>query len=193
MAQGKATNLCGAKKKSGDPCGKPAGWGTPHTGSGTCRFHGGCTPNAVKHAQAVKAETAVITYGLPREIDPHAALLEELHRTAGHVSWLASLIRAFEKDGDLKQTSFGENGSVDRPSVWVELYNNERKHFAAVAKTCIGVGIEERRVKLAEDQGQIMVEILRGVLSDLGINPASEEARSVVRKHLTLVQGGLAV
>jgi hypothetical protein len=34
---------CGAKKKSGGTCGRPAGWGTDHPGTGRCKLHGGAS------------------------------------------------------------------------------------------------------------------------------------------------------
>ncbi|MFW5987868.1 MAG: hypothetical protein ACOCQA_00345 [bacterium] len=40
--------ICGAKTKgSGEPCQKPAGWGTDHVGVGKCKLHGGASP--IKH------------------------------------------------------------------------------------------------------------------------------------------------
>lgn len=182
---------CGAKTRSGGECKRPAGTGTDHVGIGRCKHHGGSTPNHVKAANKTKAEIAVATYGLAREIDPHAALIEELHRTAGHVAWLADLIGQFNTDKELIQTAYSEHGSVDSPAVWVEMYDRERKHFASVAKTCISVGIEERRVKLAEQQGELMAQVIRGLLSDLNI-PLTEEVQQVVRRNLTLIQGGAA-
>ena len=184
-------NHCGATTRGGNQCKRPSGWGTDHVGIGACKLHGGSTPNHVKAANKTKAEIAVATYGLAREIDPHSALIEELHRTAGHVAWLADLIGQFERDAQLIQTSYSEHGSVDSPSVWVDMYDRERKHFASVAKTCISVGIEERRVKLAEQQGELMAQVIRGLLSDLNI-PLTEEVQTVVRRNLTLIQGGAA-
>lgn len=40
---------CGAKNRSGQPCGQKAGWGTDHVGKGRCKLHGGLTP--VKHGR----------------------------------------------------------------------------------------------------------------------------------------------
>lgn len=38
-------NICGARrKKDGNPCTRPAGWGTYHPGIGKCKLHGGSTP-----------------------------------------------------------------------------------------------------------------------------------------------------
>ena len=78
--------LCGAKlvDGSGRTCGQPAGWGTG-TGRGRCKKHGGNTPTHRAAAEREIAEEAVATYGLPREIGPVDAVLENLHLTAGHV------------------------------------------------------------------------------------------------------------
>lgn len=35
------TDICGAKTRNGEPCKRPAGWGTSHTGEGRCKQHGG--------------------------------------------------------------------------------------------------------------------------------------------------------
>lgn len=182
---------CGAKTRKGEPCGRPRGWGTPHPGYGNCKNHGGCTPNGIKAAEKEAAGQAVAVYGLPREIDPHAALIEELHRTAGHVAYMAQMIRDLEGDSALKQYQRGDNGTIERPSVWIELYHEERKHFASVAKTCIAVGIEERRVKLAEQQGELMAQVVRGILADLDVD-LTPEVQKVVRKNFTVIQGGKA-
>lgn len=41
-------NICKAKTKgTGEPCTRPAGWGTDHPGVGKCKLHGGATP--IKH------------------------------------------------------------------------------------------------------------------------------------------------
>jgi hypothetical protein len=187
---------CGATTRAGGQCGRPAGWGTEHVGFGKCKLHGGKSPSGNKHAEREQAHAAVVTYGLPREIDPHAALLEELHRTAGHVAWLGQIIASGKMAVEQSPTRKARTVKLDQdvfgggqqPSVWVELYHRERKHFADVAKTCIAVGIEERRVQIAEQQGQLLAEVIRGVLTDLGV-VGRPEVPAVVRKHLTLVAG----
>jgi hypothetical protein len=180
---------CGARTRSGGTCGRPAGWGTDHVGYGACKLHGGATPNAGKAARREMAREAVDVYGLPREIDPAVALLEELYRTAGHVSWLGQLIAEAERGEDvLKQFSTGRDGTEwEKPSVWVELYQWERKHLASVAADCVRVGIEERRVRLAEQQGELLAAVIRGVLTELGVADRPE-VPAVVRRHLMAIE-----
>lgn len=180
---------CGAKNRAGNPCSNVAGKGTTHVGYGRCSKHGGNTPSGIKHGERMAAESAVVTYGLPREVTPHQALEEELWRTAGHVAWLASKVAAFEDDSELKQYAGSDDGMLwEKPAVWIELYHRERKHFAEIAKTCVAVGIEERRVRLAEQQGELLAGVIRGVLTDLGVIDRPEVPR-IVRQHLTLIAG----
>lgn len=193
---------CAAHNRAGEPCRK-----SPMHGQAVCANHGGKTPVALAAAErrlnAERAERAVVTYGLPREISPEEALIEELHRTAGAVAWLATIVAQLDElpgSPFIREGSDGpsEHGSVmqwgrgdgsilwQRPSVWIDLYDRERKHLAAVAKECVALGLEERRVQIAEQQGELMARVLRGVLVELGVwgNP---ETPGVVRRHLELV------
>jgi hypothetical protein len=149
-------------------------------------MHGGATKRsqaaAARNVAQGVAQAAVATYGLPTEVDPLDALLAELHRTAGHVAWLAQIVAGLQQ-GQLSQATM--SGRV--PSVWVQLYQDERKHLTQVAATCLKAGVEERRVQLVERQGQLVADVIRRIVSALGLDPASDEVRSVVRRELMAV------
>jgi hypothetical protein len=175
---------CTAKsKQSGERCKRAA-----IPGGKVCSIHGGKIPRVQAAAQRrldlAKAETAVKVYGIPVEVDPHEALLQELHRTAGHVSWLGLLIGDLDDEKQLSQ--YTEAGR--RPSVWVELYQHERKHLTDVAKTCIAAGIAERQVQLAESQGKLLAEVVRQIVTGLGHDLQDERVREVVVPALQLVR-----
>lgn len=178
---------CGATTRTGAPCKNAAGYKTEHPGHGRCKFHGGATPNGAKAAEREAATEAVMTYGLPREVDPHTALLEELHRTAGHVEWLriqVALLDTRQMHGPVGGSQFGI--PKEEPHVWVRMYQEERAHLARVAKTCVEVGIAERQVRLAEEQATRIAAVLDGVLTELGVRDRPE-VPDVVRRHLTLL------
>lgn len=40
-SSGRYSDVCGATNRNGEPCGLPAGWGTPGSQGGRCKFHGG--------------------------------------------------------------------------------------------------------------------------------------------------------
>ncbi|WP_113699708.1 hypothetical protein [Nonomuraea lactucae] len=146
-----------------------------------------------------QARRAVATYGLPREVDPAAALLEEVHRTAGHVAWLQEKVREIDEDdlvwGVVEEVDkgAGEFTGVDvtkaaKPNVWLELYHRERAHLAKVAKDALAAGIAERQVRLAEQQGALIVGVIQRILDDLSLT-AEQRARvpEVVPRHLRAV------
>jgi hypothetical protein len=161
-------------KRSGKRC---RAWAIK--GGKVCVSHGGAAgqvrAKADERLAQAAASQAVARYGLPREVDPHSALLEELWRTNGYVAWL--------------ELELGQDESRRVEGVWPQRLLEERRHFHGVARDCIRAGIEERRVTLAEQQGALLAQVIRGVLSDLGVLDR-REVPSVVRKHLALVSGG---
>lgn len=190
---GKRKNTCGAKKRNSDEfCGHPAGYGTSHPGIGRCKYHGGSTPSGVKSAERalVKArmEKAVQVYGLPMDVDPQTALIQEVQRTAGHVAWLGQKVASL-KEEDLTQYT-GKDGM--KMSEWVEMYQEERKMLVSVCKTAIQCGIAERQVKLAEDQGKMIAGILMKFINDqmLALTPEQRVYAPKLVRNLLLEASG---
>lgn len=164
-----------------------------------CSSHGGASPNAKKArqkaAQTELAAAAVVTFGLPRTIDPHTALLEEVHRTAGHVAYLGEIVAQLEPTYGENNTSLlapigdSQSGLIRvGASIWVQMYQAERAHLVRVCAEAIKCGIAERQVKLAEEQGALIAQVLRGVIADLGLAD-DERVPAIVRRHLALVSG----
>jgi hypothetical protein len=176
---------CGAKARStGKPCTQPVVPGTAR-----CRFHGGAAPQVraagERRIQAANAQLAAVTFGLSREVDPRDALLEEVYRTAGVVDWLQQKVRALQDDdvvwGVTEEVTkdSGEFPGVDTTraaavNVWVELYAKERKHLVDVCKAAVAAGLEERRVRLAEQQGAMLAGVIRAILGDLDLSPEQQ-------------------
>jgi hypothetical protein len=70
------------------------------------------------------------------------------------------------------------------------MYARERRIYADVRAKVIAAGIAQRHVDLAEQQGELAGRLVTGILSDLGVDPASPRARDVIRRHFTLISGG---
>lgn len=145
-----------------------------------CRTHGGSATQVKDAAERRRADrqamTAAESFGLPREVDPHTALLEELHRTAGAVQWLGAIVADLDKDqvvwGKVKETrgtqleKGAENGTTyaAQTNAFVRLWQEERDRLVKVAKACHDAGIEERRVRIAESTGQQLAAFARSLL-----------------------------
>lgn len=180
------TPRCKATARSGNRCKR-----RPIPGGTVCAMHGGKAPQvataARRRLEERQAILAVETLGLPREVDPHTALLEELHRTAGAVQWLGAVVADLDRDelvwGRTRESSGVETGTTTwdaKPNAWVELWHRERKHLLEVSRTCIAAGIEERRVRIAEAAGQQLASVIRSVLDRLDLTDEQRSTALVV-------------
>lgn len=193
----------GHAKSTGKQC---VAW--PIKGGRVCVKHGGQAPQvragAERRIQTATAERAVVTFGLPREVDPRDALLEEVCRTAGVVDWLQRKVRELQDEevvwgiteevtkdsGEFPGTDTTRAAAVN---VWVELYAKERKHLVDVCKAAIASGLEERRVRLAEQQGAMLASVIKAILGDLDLSPEQQvTAAQVVPMRLRAVAAPLA-
>ena len=158
-----AGTACGARtKRSGEPCGHRAGWGTDHPGFGRCKLHGGCSPSGRAAAQRQMAAAAVQRFALAVDVDPHEALLQDIQRTAGIVAYCERQIDFEEPDSIV----FGIAREVERSDA-------------------------DGGYSQVERQGQIIAEVIRGALVDLGVADHPDVAAAVGRR-LRLIDGGAA-
>lgn len=199
---GKPHPRCKGHNKAGEPCMRH-----PKGGVAVCPRHGGHAPQVIAAAERrqeqAAALAAVATYGLPREVAPDVALLEEVHRTAGHVAWLADVVGQLERD----ELTWGLAEETDAPvtdngggvtskhkaavNVWVKLYQDERRHLAAVCRDALAAGIAERQVRLAEQQGALLAGAVGRILEGLGLSAEQwERVPQVVPGVLRSITGG---
>lgn len=173
--------LCNAKTRAGGYCTRRAGWGTDHVGFGKCKKHMGATPAVRKAAYREMAAA----YGISIDIEPDVALLNEVHRAAGHVAWLGSVVANLKWDPEHPNTVYHEGGLVGMnkqgelvPSVWVRMYQAERDRLVTASSQALRAGIAERRVKLAEDQGALVAHAFHLLIQspDLGLSERQRAA-----------------
>lgn len=179
---------CGARTRSGGTCAKQAGWGTPdHSRTGPCRLHGGATRNHRTAAALDAARETVAAYGLPVDVDPRDALLDEVHRTAGHVAWLGARVAALTP-AQLVGDQADEDAAGAGLSPYVVLYQRERRHLREVCRDALAAGVAARHVQLAEQQGALLAGAVRSILADLDLSPAQwGRVADVVPRHLRAV------
>lgn len=194
---------------AGKPCTK-----YPIKGSTVCKNHGGHAPqvrakaaqNAARAAAEEQQRKLAATLGdldPADRRDPAEIVAEQIAWRYRHVQWLRARVQAIEPDalvwGVTKETEGdvvvgnGPKAYLDKsegkvseakPNVWLGLY---LEAAAALEKLCIEairVGLEERRVRLAEQEAELWVRMIDGVLTDLGHDPNDPATAEVVERHL---------
>jgi hypothetical protein len=154
----------------------------------------------IKNIDIVRKKNGMPHMGDPIEVDPGVALLQEIHRSAGHVAWLAAKINSLEED-DLvwgeraitDEESFGDDGrnytikKTERRaeiSKWYDLYEKERRHLASISTAALKAGVEERRVRIAERGVDALEMAITLALQDLGVDPHTIRARAAIGYRL---------
>lgn len=203
--------------RKGQPCRKPCRPGE------VCTAHGGRAPQVKaaqeRRRQEAAAAEAVATLGLPIDISPTDALLQEVQWTAGHVQWLRRKVAELDDQGlvwgttrtetemgaslqiDVKDGAVAGVGSAPAnkviqtaaPSLWYDLYERERKHLVNVCAAALKAGVEERRVRLAEQQGDLVAEVIRRILDALNLTDEQQAlVPTIVPRELRVIAGGAA-
>jgi hypothetical protein len=198
---------CAARsKQTGERCKLP-----PTAGHNVCRFHGSRSPQAKAAAeqrrQRTEAERVMRMLGEPIDTTPAEALLDTVKRTAGYVAFLREQVAQVEADelvwGRTKETDghavvgTGPRATLQattdqvreaKPNAWLTLLGEWQDRLVKTCTACLTAGIEERRVRLAEQQGALVADVIRGVLADLGLNAEqSALVAEVVPRHLRLL------
>lgn len=153
-------------------------------------------------------EELVPLLGQPIPVDPGQAVLEEIARSAGHVKWLESKLISMDEAELVRQDHYideersgGPGGGYSlrrretRPEVspWWSLYERERKHFATVCAAAVRAGIEERKIRIAERQADMLEAAFIAAVTELGLDPHSSRVRQVIGKQLKLaIEGEIA-
>lgn len=178
--------ICGATTFTGKRCQQRAGAGTEHKGYGKCSHHGGSTSQlstaAARMFGADIADKMSVSYGYGAALDvsPQEALLQEVRRTGGHVAWLAEQIGFWEMD---------TSEAIDSVRAqWIELYHTERLMLVKVAKAAVDAGVEERKVRLAEQQGALIFQAFNAMFDALKL---TVDQRRLIPVHMPNIMRGL--
>lgn len=92
--------------------------------------------------------------------------------------------------GDRTSTGWVTEVKHEAPAlhIWITTRRAAMDRLVQYSATALKAGVEERRVRVAENVGLALAEAIRGVLRDLGM---ADDPRvpATVRKHLTLMSG----
>lgn len=173
-------------KGTGKQCRNPA-----IRGGFTCRAHGTAkgTPARAAADRRIEQERmeremtkATETYGLPRDVDPGQAMLEEVRRTAGHVMWLQMQVNAIPK-AELFDA---------KHAVLLATYRQERVHYGRITRDAVSCGLKAKQLDLLEELAQNVVQAMRVMAVELGFSPDDPRVVAGSARGLRVIDGRLA-
>lgn len=180
---------CTARTRAGNPCRL-----APVRGALVCCKHGGAAPQ-VKARAAVRAE--VMAWGLDApDVDPGETLLKLVAQSAARAHRYATeLEQLVAESPNLRDALVGEaRGEFGPIGEYIrglaQLEAAERDRCANFAAKAVAAGLNERMVRLAERQGDLIAAVLQAVVDDPDLSLSKEQRRAmpaVIRRHLTAV------
>lgn len=181
---------CGAKllKRDGT-CTLPAGWGTDHQGFGKCRKHLGTTPNVAKAAERERAEHEArrALEGIT-EFEAVADPVLRLQLLAGRAERFMEVLG--ERVEELRSVRYSTEGG-EQLRAEVSLYERAMASAGRLLVDLAKLNLDERLVRISETQAQVVNEVIRAVLSDLGLSAELREAaRPIIARRLHLAAAG---
>jgi hypothetical protein len=190
------------KKRDGAPCNR-----TAMDGQNVCASHGGRNPAAkaagrrrVAEAKAerILSQALADAYGddVP-DVPPAEAMLRAVSWTYAEVTVLRRKVAELGENervwGITRETSGGEDhGTIEeaRPNIWWSMLRESMRDLVKFAAAARAAGCDEARVKLAQQQGTMLADVIRAILGDLALTSEQQALVSeVVPRHLRAVAG----
>ena len=191
---------CSGHRQDGKPCGQ-----IPMRGQRVCRKHGGKSPQALAAAERRLArmeiqETVHAALGdrPDKDEDPIASMQWLINWSAAHCRWYLAELRKLRPDaliwGDTEVRESDSAGLtlIQKAAVHalLRLYNEERDRLAGYCALAIRNGLHEREIRLAEERGALIADIIRACLARLELTPDQQAmALTVVPDELRRAAG----
>lgn len=182
--------LCNGTTRAGKPCGN-----RPIIGGTVCRMHGGSAPavkaKAAERTQQDAARRALIALGEPTPIDPAQALLNLIAWKHGEVIWLRDKVQAVKNEvlvwgATEHREGMAQEGPVSvttekaAANVWWTLLRQAEDQLSDYASKALRAGVEERRLRMAEQQGAMVSQVIRRILERLNLSDVQQDLIGVV-------------
>jgi len=207
------TRQCTATTRSGSRCKRAAiigGTVCRMHGGAAPQVEKAAEIRAAKMVAEDEARRMVARAGV--DADPIEHLLDSLHVACAQMVVWGSMVAALDAQAQLDngeglrgELSYVEIIDPDNPDLldvrsedrlitlspkgtarvhpFVKEYNDALDRRARFAKLCIDAGIAERQVKIAEQQGQLIAQVITQVLNDLKIK-RTDKVMQVIGKRL---------
>ena len=175
----------------------------PRRGLTVCIKHGASNAAAKAKSQRIVAEQVaareVARLGVKITTHPAEALVDLVHWTAGEVAYWRGVVTQLERDGGHRALTWGvsrvKEGGDDagttqeaKPHAAYLMLTQASDRLASYSTAALKAGVDERRVRLAEAQGALVADVIRGVLTALNLTPEQWElVPTVVPAQLRLL------
>ena len=180
---------CGAKNRQGEQCTRGKGAGTDHPHFGRCSSHGGKSQSHNVAAMREAATKLAHTLTTPIEGDPKDFILQQIHQRAGAANWWAARVAELAPGSDAKSLLAGVRGIVTTVSdatggpqaghaeskvtevgpllhLALDEWQKAQHALETLCVQAVKLGLDERRVKLAEEQAAQAAEGFRWLVGE---------------------------
>lgn len=127
--------------------------------------------------------------GTPMDVDPHEAILHAIRVAAGEVAYCDAQIRKLSDDElferptetTMAQLPSGKWSLVEEKrtaeviSRWVSLRDSAIESMVKYSKIALDAGIDERRVRVAEQVADVLTPLLSNLADDLRLSPEQRD------------------
>lgn len=141
-------------------------------------------------------------FGAWADIDPAEAIMMCIRVAAGELLWFNEAVSKLEMDEVVvtessRTVGSGPEGPVDMRTntnratlnILIRARQDATDRLFRYSEKALSLGLEERRVRMAEQWGQLMGRMLRGVMEDLVLTPEqAKRAPDIVRNHLQALE-----
>jgi hypothetical protein len=162
-------SYCDGTKRQGEPgtCHRPAGWGTPHPGTGRCKLHGGTLRGSVAAGSRDllnrQARSYLAKYGVAVPVDNPVQKLSELAGECDALrSYFAMRVQQLQDPDFTSTTDLG----VDQINALVTAYERALDRCAKVLTDMAKLNLDERLVRVSELQATALGASLDKVLAN---------------------------
>lgn len=180
----------GNRVSGGEPCERPAGWGTSTPGVGPCRLHGGTLPSVTKAAQEqaalAEARRGLARLGVARPLESVEEALDLLLAVAGQLNALRQGLQ--DEVEQLQSVRYEHDRSGEQIRGEVTVLVAVTKELTLLLSTIGKLDLEGRRTRLAEAQALVIIRVFERALARLGIDPLDADARGAIEAELAAVQ-----
>lgn len=189
--------ICGAKKRGkNEACAS-----SPVPGGTRCGRHGGNSPKAKAAAEQRTAEHEAreilgrIDPTAPKQ-NPVEMLMTLIYGKSAEIGWLRQKVKSMTEEEltyglTERQEGVGPQGPVDvstyktEQNIWWKLLREAENQLAQWTNMALRAGVDERRIRLAENQANAVVGVIRNVLDGLELSPKQRgAAHEIVAKSL---------